>query len=486
MSKAKAASKLKAVAGQPVARDFVIQMAQTVADSLKRRGANGRLGKQYGDKRDMYNVLGYNGAPTVDDYWLMYLRQDVPKRIIKAKPAATWRNPPVIQEIESPNRSTKFEVAVDQLLKRFNVWSYLKRSDVLAGIGFYGVLLLGARGSSSLDTPIAPGSMSSIEDLLFLSSYSQRFAQVKEFVTDPKSPRFGKPLNYSINLTGDLAGGDIRTSTTVKKSKVANKDVVPVDASRVIHFAEELTEDEVHGTPRLEAPLNRMYDLEKIVGGGAEMYWRGAYGGFALETLADASSTFAASGEIDPTVIDEFAHGMRRWIDLEGYKLNKIEGQDVKPAEIFKVIMQCIAAATDIPLRILMGSEQGELASTDDRKSWRDVITDRQTEYATPIVRDFFDRLILWGILPAPRLGYDVLWPDFSKPTTMEEAEEFSKWADGIAKLAPPGSADMLMSYEEIRTRFLQLPAVQVSSGLEDLDMPEVPAVPFVNGNGNH
>src|SRR5437762_9911859 len=96
-----------------IANQMWFQMASTVVDALRRRGASGRLGKQYGDKRDMYNVLGYNRTPTVEDYWQMYLRQDLAKRIIKAPVNATWRKPPTIQETDSPDRETAFEQAWD-------------------------------------------------------------------------------------------------------------------------------------------------------------------------------------------------------------------------------------------------------------------------------------------------------------------------------------------------------------------------------------
>ena len=95
-----------------------LMMQTVIVDQLKRRGQLGRRGKQYGDKRDLYNVLGYIFNPLVEDYWQLFLRQDLAKRIVKAAPIATWRNPPVIQETANPTRDTEFEKAVDTLVKR--------------------------------------------------------------------------------------------------------------------------------------------------------------------------------------------------------------------------------------------------------------------------------------------------------------------------------------------------------------------------------
>ena len=438
------------------AKELQIQMASTIIDALRRRGASGRLGKQFGDKRDMYNVLGYLRTPTVEDYWQMYLRQDIAKRIIDAPPNATWRRSPTIQENANPDADTPFEIAFDKLQNQLKLWSYLSRVDRLAGIGYYGVMLIGLPGD--LINPVTPGSLKGPQDVMFLSVFSQRHAIVRDFVDDAQNPEYGRALRYEINLTGDLAGGLQRQpNARPKKNSMSSIDQM-VDATRVLHVAEGLTEDEVHGTPRLEPVCNRLFDVEKVAGGSAEMYWRSAYGGFALEVADAASSQFAAAGQIDEAIVDDFAHGMRRWIDLEGYKLHEIQGHDVRPQEVFNVLVDLISSATGMPARILKGSERGELASSQDEVNWNKVIGDRQQNYATPVIRAFIDRMISFGALPEPASGdYEVIWPDLFEPTTADKADVFLKYAQGIAAVAPPGAPELLMTPAEIRTRFLDL-----------------------------
>lgn len=477
-----------------------VLMQTTIIDALKRRGQSGRLGKQYGDKRDLYNVLGYLPIPQVEDYWQMFLRQDIAKRVIKAPAIASWRNPPIVQETANPLRETKFEKAFDLLVKRVKLWSYLKRLDVLSGVGYYGVMLLGV-SKGQLKNPITPGSFKNVNDLLFLSVFSQRHAQVKEFGADPQVEDYGKPLTYNIDLSGDIANSQGRAAAQARRSSTtkASSAITEVDASRVLHFAEELTEDEVNGTPRLEPVVNRMFDIEKVAGGSAEMYWRGAYGGFALEAAENSTSAFASAGEIDPALIDEWAHGMRRWIDLEGYKLKEVTGQDVNPQEVFTMLIQLVSSATSIPSRILVGSERGELASSQDERNWNDFIVDRRNELCGPKVREFIDRMISWGILPAPK-DYEVVWPDVGTPTEQERATIFKTWAEGIAALAPAGAPDLIINPREVRVKFLKLPAdMDLGDGTpaaDDIPQPDdqpqpeptpapAPAVPVVNNRRN-
>ena len=63
-----------------------------------------------------------------------------------------------------------------------------------------------------------------------------------------------------------------------RNNAAQTKSVLPigtglVHASRVIHVAEDILDDEVYGIPRLEPLYNYLDDLLKVVGGSAEMFW---------------------------------------------------------------------------------------------------------------------------------------------------------------------------------------------------------------------
>jgi hypothetical protein len=75
--------------------------------------------------------------------------------------------------------------------------------------------------------------------------------------------------------------------------------------------------------------------------------------------------------------------------------------------------MQCISSETGIPLRVLTGSERGELASTQDTTEWLTFVQARREDHAeSRIVRPSIDRLIELGLLPAPSEDYTVAWKD--------------------------------------------------------------------------
>src|SRR5204862_3497059 len=101
--------------------------------------------------------------------------------------------------------------------------------------------------------------------------------------------------------------------------------------------------------------------------------------------------------------------------------------------------------------------------------------------YATPLIREFIDRMILWGVLPQPS-QYEVEWPDLFMPTAQEKAQVFKTYAEGIMAVAPPGSPELVITPAEVRTKFLDLEAEPES----DLQMPELePVEPLpMSGNG--
>ena len=81
----------------------------------------------------------------------------IAKRIVRAYPEVTWRQPPVItEEDQDPTAETPFTTAWQQLAKRLQVFATLKRLDVLANLGKYAILLIGLRGQSNLAEPARP------------------------------------------------------------------------------------------------------------------------------------------------------------------------------------------------------------------------------------------------------------------------------------------------------------------------------------------
>ncbi len=361
--------------------------------------------------RDLDKECGYPLSVGPAEYHQMYEREGVGTRVVHCLPDESWAMPPEIYETEEAEE-TEFEKVLDALNKDVRLLHFLHRADVLSGIGRFGVLLLGLDDGKPLSDEASSGDK---RKLLYLRAFDESVVTVASREMDTKSPRYSLPTSYTINYTDESGVG---TST---RESVG----VTVHWSRVIHLADNRGMSEVYGTPRMLPVWNRLLDIRKILGGSAEMFWRGAFPGFSFEVNPEL---LAQGVELDKTTMrDEFekyANGLQRYMAMTGVSTRSLAPQVVSPREQIETHMKTIAITIGIPFRVLFGSEQAELASSQDSKTWLKRVDRRREEYVTPlIIRPTIDRLIALGVLPEPAEEYQVYWPDLSAPSEMEKAQ---------------------------------------------------------------
>lgn len=415
------------------------------------------LGKTFGGERDLYRVLGYKTELTFDDYFAKYDRGDLAGTIIEKPVTETWRKPPILKDgtEEAGRVDTPFVVAFQALAKRLKLWHYLTRVDILAGIGQYGVLLLGLR-DGKLDTPAKKGQCKKPEDLLFLSVFDEQSAPVSKLVQTANDARFGQPEIYTLDM-----GRALTNLTVTLGQKQAHW-------TRVIHLAENLLENDILGRPRLKGVLNRLEDLEKVVGGGAEAVWKLIYKGI----IANAKEGYSLPDDLDTwrDELKEYIHGLRRELVSEGIEYTIPGGEVVDPTGMVMILIRLIAARTNIPWQMLIGAERGDVANKQDQSTWAGYITSRQTNYAEPILRELIDRLIWLGCLPGPTSGeYTVVWPPLFEMTEVEEGNLAQTRASAM-KTAAEAAAYVEVTQEEIRTFGGLAPVPQGTTSAQVLD----------------
>jgi hypothetical protein len=347
----------------------------------------------YDGTRDIYQALGYpKDELTWKYYWSRYKRHDIAKAIIDRPVKASWKGEiSVIETVE--DKSTPFEIAWKELFDRLKLKSIFIRADKLTGIGRYSVVFLGLNDASTTEAFAKPVSNRTGLKLLYVKPLSEDTAQIATWDENPQSERYGLPLLY-----------------TVKIETGSKSFTVTVHYTRVVHLVEDPIEDEVYGTPRLEAVYNRLIDLEKLIGGDAEMFWRGARPGYTGEVNPDYQMTDAMFDDLQAQ-IDEYENNLRRILINEGVKYNALAQQIADPINHVDVQIQMISAVTGIPKRILTGSERGELSSAQDKLEWISYVTSRREEQNEPmILRPFIDKCIEIGVLPKPTVPYTVRW----------------------------------------------------------------------------
>lgn len=377
-----------------------------LTELIARMSLASKLGtQQYGGDRDIYQALGYKETITFADYYGRYTRQDIAKAVIDRPISVTWRGKLTIAEGEA-DTETALEREWKKLDQTLGLKSKFSRVDKLTGLGSYGVLLLGLNDVTNVDgfaKPTSPG-----RKLLYVKPLSSESAKINTYESDPMNARYGLPLMYQITVQDAAVG--------------STKDLL-VHYSRVIHITDDLLENEVLSLPRLMPVFNRLMDLEKLVGGDAEMFWRGARPGYAGSLEKDYQMTDTTMSDLQDQ-IDEYEHNLRRILVNEGVKLESLAQQIADPKNHVDIQIQMISAVTGIPKRILTGSERGELSSEQDTGEWLAYVQGRREEYAEPrIIRPFIDRCMELKILPQSKSGYTVIWDDLFSISKKDKAE---------------------------------------------------------------
>lgn len=398
------------------------------------------LRKQSDPRRDIDDECGFpKGIVTPELYQTLFDREAIAARVVEVMPRESWQVTPQVYEDEDSEVSTPFEERWDSIGKRLRgehgwhkeeagsaVWEYLRRADELSGVGAFGVILLGLDDDNGgdLSLPVEPmeydesgGGGKAGRNLIYLRVFPESLVQINSFDPDPASPRYGQPLRYTITFnspTEQHAGIGL---------VVATRDV---HWTRIIHVADvshQASSSEVFAVPRQRPVLNNLLSLQKLYGGSAEMYWKGAFPGLSLETHPQLGGDVDIDRTAMKEMMEDYQNGLQRYLTLMGMSANPIAPQVVDPSPQIGVQIEAICIKIGCPIRVFKGSERGELASSQDDASWNDRLRDRQHKYLTPrMICPLVDRLIWLGVLPEPEEGYSVYWPDLASQTDGEKA----------------------------------------------------------------
>jgi len=412
----------------------------TQNSTLTRRAEAARgLGKSFGGARDLYTALGYPIDPDYTDFFNIYDRDGLGTRVVDAVSDETWSEHPILYTgNKAPDEDTPGALGeqFNNFANEFDLWAKFNELDTNTGCSRFSILFLGLPGQP--EEPVEPNTK---QKLTYISVHDEGDAEVDEatVVKDPESPRFGLPDYYYV----------IIDATTRHKIRVHH--------SRILHYKEGRQRTgygRVYGVPRLRNIINRFLDLEKVVGGGSEAFWLLIRKGMAL--VAREGMTLPQEGTAEYEAledeVEEYEHNISRIMKLVGMDIEDLGAEPVSSRDQFDVLIEYIAGSEQIPQRILLGSERGELASSQDQANWYKYIDRRRLNRAEPyILRSFIKMGQELGIFDFEIPDdYKVYWPPLFQLTELEEAQEFNTIASAVNTISG-GMPDMIIPPDEVR-----------------------------------
>lgn len=480
---------------ETVSSFMVANHVREVINNATSYGRSEILSKLLDPRRDVDKECGYIETEklTVADYQLMYDRESVATRVVELEPRESWRVKPSVYEDEDEDTETEFEKAFNELCLNFTkktwlkpqeethpIWDIMVRADILSGIGHFGLMLLciddgkdfsePVEGFGSTDNvPVTNEDLQELRDkkpttkhsLLSVCVFEESLIQINQYETEKANPRYGLPVMYTLTMNDPKNNHQIGIGITTQTERV--------HWSRVVHIADNLASSKIFGVPRQRPVWNRLMDCRKVYGSSAEGYWQGAFPGLSMETHPQLGGDVTIDAAATKTQLQSYTNTLQRYILSSGMAVKMLSPTVVDPTAQINTYIEAICIKLGCPKRIFVGSERGELSSSQDKDTWEERIETRRTDHVSAnIIVPFIDRCIDIGVLPEPgEEGYTVKWEAKDSLSPMDKATVAKTKTEAFGAYVS-GGIDTLISPKNYLTKIHDISSDEADQMLED------------------
>lgn len=423
----------------------MVSFARNISESLRSTLAREAKVNSVDLLRDLDEQCGYPIDISAEQYQYMYEREGLATRCVSIYSEDSWAQEPEVLESEDEKESA-FEKAWVELVERLGLYSKLEEADEISGIGRFGILFFGFNDGKEYTEPVEPSASLEIN---YIRALSENSVTIKSFVKDMADPRCGLPELYTIKLNDPNVASDI--STTYKEYTIHH--------SRCLHIADNKKGSLVYGTPRLRKVFNRMVDLRKVLGGSAEMFFKGGFPGLSFEV--DPKTAAAPGAELDRESLrkemKKYMEGLERYIATVGVTVKSLAPQIADPMNHVMIQLKVSAICIGVPWRIFAGSEEAKLASTQDTNYYNKKIEKRRKTFCSEgLIRPLVEMLVELKILPEPKVRVIIKFPPLNKRTEAEKAEYAEKATRALSSYVS-GNVESVIPEEQYLSHILDL-----------------------------
>jgi len=379
---------------------------------------------------DIYLDYGYPAELDFFNFWNMYRRLGIAKNIVETYPELGWMDSPLVLNNDEPISD------IEILNDNFGLWTRLKGLDTRQRVGRYAGLFMRVRDGLTPDKPI--GNLNGLNSLVDMIPLYESQLEVVSTQNDIMADDYGYPTMYQFNGTEEGNRNENALST------------FNIHPSRLIMASEGSDNGSIYGVSCLEAVYNSLMDLRKVIGGGAEGFYKNAAQSIVY-SLKDG-----ASAAVNEDILEKFNENADDFLRNRARRSQWIPGMDAKvldsnlanPKDFFMNALHDVSSGVKIPATILMGQQLGRLASDQDSKALLSRVQSRRVHFQTEIVTKTINWLMDNSIVtPTP---FNVEWPDALAASTEEKLENGNKMAEINQKLFLSGN-DPAFDGEEVR-----------------------------------
>lgn len=390
----------------------------------------------------LHNIFldyGYPNTVTFPMLWNMYRRFGIAKNAVELPVEYTWISKPIIEG------DGAFVSELEKLDKMTSLYKRITGLDKRQRVGRYAGMFMRVRDGLDPSKPIE-GTLSGVNSIVDMIPLYEGELEVLTTDTDPNSDDYNKPKTYQYS-----------SGATGNRNEKSQSSFI-IHASRIVIAAEDADNGGIYGVPALESAYNSLMDLRKIIGGGAEGFYKNASQNVVFE-LKDAASA-AQNAELLQKFneqYDDFAQNrMRKALWTPALEPKTLNSTLVNPKDFFTNALNDVAAGVKIPATILIGQQTGRLASTEDGRVLLSRVNSRRENFGNELISSILDWCIEWGILPASE--YKIEWDDLLALSDQEKLDNATKMAS-VNQSQFQSGGDRPFTSEEIR----------IAAGFEEL-----------------
>lgn len=393
-------------------------------------------------KHDHYKDFGWPDHLDFAKLYRMYDRNGLASAAVDKTIAKTWQDEPSIWETEKPKESD-LEAQIRKRFTLLRVWQMLADADRRSMVGDYAGVILRLRDNQRFDQPVdrVGGGLDGLAGVIPAWESQLR---VSEWDDDPNSEGYGTPKMFEFNESA--LGGDTKSARSFR-----------VHPDRVLIWSDDGT---VNCRSALRPGYNDLLDAEKIKGAGGEGFWKTSRGAPVIEAAAGLSPADVARNmgidvkDVLDTIndqIESFQAGFDKGLMLGGMTAKPMQITLPSPEHFFAAPVNSFAASFQMPVKILLGSQTGERASTEDAQEWNQTCHSRRVNRCRPLIHELVLRLVRFGVLPDR--DWTVGWSDLTESSVGKKIERAGKMAEINDKMAggPLGSGEVIFTGDEIR-----------------------------------
>ena len=382
--------------------------------SLSLRGVHGTRDTKH---TKAWADYGYKDTLEFEDHYQMYRRFGIAKAGIKMPVNMCWKTYPVIMQGEEGDGDkrtdpTSWESVIKKIFRKNELMRKLKRVDEFQRVGHYGAFVVQVRGS--VEEAMWSKPLRRIRDdqiVKFIPLFEVQLRPT-EWDNNDQSERYGQPTLYQFQES------ELNDSVT-QDNRLRS---VTVHHSRVIIFAEGADDDSIYGVPANESGFNDLITMEKIIGAGGEGFWKSAkMPTVYTNTSKDAPAPSPEEVDAMDEAIKDFVEGLDSHLMTGGLDPKVLSVAMADPKEHFAIALQSYSAGIEVAAKLLVGSQEGKLASEEDARFTMSAMQSRREDWGTIMVSSSVDWLITHGVIQSSE--YYVEWDDLLAPSDKDKIE---------------------------------------------------------------